>query len=92
MSISRRVLLASFGANLLAPGRLRAQVASSQMHPRISLSDFGGRPGADDAGPVLKVALQKLPKTGGATLHIPPASGASRRRRELSWVLTDLRT
>ncbi len=42
--------------------------------PTISLAEMGAQPDAPDAAPYFHSALARLPRTGGATLHVPPGT------------------
>lgn len=71
MTLGRRAVLTGLGGALAGglPTSLCAEGAPPR--PRVSLVDVGGRPEAADAAPFFEAALARLPRRGGAVLHVP---------------------
>ena len=70
MARRRYLLLTGLGLCLSARG-LAAEGAGVA---RVSLADVGGAPGGGDAAAVFQAALARLPRRGGAVLHVPPGT------------------
>ena len=68
--LGRRSLLtgAAAAASLGAGSQPRYH---DQAAPSVSLAELGSQSGTENAGPLLQAALARLPRRGGAVLHIP---------------------
>src|SRR5690242_10018210 len=72
MALQRRSLLTGLGVSLAQPPYSKsAGTGSKTIRLRISLADLGAQPNTTDVAPFFTAALARLPRTGGAVLHIP---------------------
>ncbi len=72
VGLGRRTVLSWLSAPLLA------RVPGAAAAPRVSLAGFGLIPGAADAEPAFRAAIERLPRSGG-TIVVPPGIWRFRR-------------